>query len=83
MRVVLAALAAPLLVASLAAGAVADDKPAKKQRADIRKAMEREHRPRSPAPDAFVQRDANKLPFGSAIWWDQMQREGRLGGEMP
>jgi hypothetical protein len=24
--------------------------------------------------------DADKLPFGSARWWDQMQRENRTGG---
>lgn len=25
--------------------------------------------------------NADKLKFGSRIWWDQMQREGRLGGQ--
>ena len=24
--------------------------------------------------------DADKLPFGTARWWDQMQRENRTGG---
>jgi hypothetical protein len=24
--------------------------------------------------------DADKLPIGTARWWDQMQREGRTGG---
>ena len=30
-------------------------------------------------PDRYYERDSNKLPFGSQIWWDQMLREGRLG----
>ena len=31
-------------------------------------------------PDAngWYPHDASKLRFGSAIWWDQMMREGRL-----
>jgi hypothetical protein len=33
----------------------------------------------APKPDAYVERDANKLPFGSALWWDQMLRENRAG----
>jgi hypothetical protein len=27
----------------------------------------------------YVVRDANQLPVGSSIWWDQMLREGRGG----
>lgn len=41
------------------------------------------HVDREPSyPNAYgwYPHDANKLPFGSAIWWDQMRREGRLGG---
>jgi hypothetical protein len=33
----------------------------------------------SPKPDGYVERDANRLPFGSALWWDQMLRENRAG----
>jgi hypothetical protein len=29
--------------------------------------------------DGYVVRDADKLPFGSALWWDQMMREDRAG----
>jgi Tfp pilus assembly protein PilE len=29
--------------------------------------------------DGYIVRDANKLPFGSSIWWDQMLRENRAG----
>ena len=32
-------------------------------------------------PDAngWFPRDANRLKVGSAIWWEQMEREGRVG----
>jgi hypothetical protein len=33
--------------------------------------------------NGYVQHDAEKLPFGSSNWWEQMRREGRLGGETP
>jgi hypothetical protein len=29
--------------------------------------------------DGYIVRDADKLPFGSAQWWDQMMREDRAG----
>jgi hypothetical protein len=80
MRSMLAAVAALSLLAVPAGEAVAK-KDAKKQKAYASRAQE--PRPRSGGADAYVVRDANKLPFGSAIWWDQMQREGRLGGEVP
>jgi hypothetical protein len=35
---------------------------------------------RYPDSSGWYPRDASKLPFGSAIWWDQMRRERRLGG---
>lgn len=31
----------------------------------------------------WYEHDANKLPFGSMRWWEQMRREDRLGGETP
>jgi hypothetical protein len=34
-------------------------------------------------PDAYHEFDANKLPFGSSAWWQQMTREGRAGGGNP
>jgi hypothetical protein len=35
-------------------------------------------------PDAkgWYPHDSSKLAYGSAIWWEQMQREGRLGGDV-
>lgn len=26
----------------------------------------------------YIERDVNKLPFGTSVWWDQMLRENRL-----
>jgi hypothetical protein len=30
-------------------------------------------------PDGYYEHHADKLPFGSQVWWDQMVREGRGG----
>jgi hypothetical protein len=32
-----------------------------------------------PYNSGYYVRDANKLPFGTSIWWDQMLRENRAG----
>jgi hypothetical protein len=78
----LASVAVLALLALSAGEAWAKDQ--KKRSSQAKKpATAQEHRPRSDSGDAYVVRDADKLPFGSAIWWDQMQREGRLGGEVP
>jgi hypothetical protein len=78
----LASVAVLSLLALPAGEALAKDE--KKRASHAKKlAATQEHRPRSDTADAYVVRDADKLPFGSAIWWDQMQREGRLGGEVP
>ena len=35
---------------------------------------------RHPTPTSdYIVRDANQLPVGSSIWWDQMLRENRAG----
>jgi hypothetical protein len=36
------------------------------------------NKPRRPKSQEWYPRDSSKLPFGSAIWWDQMLRENRL-----
>ncbi len=82
MRIVLVVVALSLL-AGIAGEAAAATYAKKHKRYAKQPAAGKEHAARSARPDAYVERDANKLPFGSAIWWDQMQREGRLGGEMP
>ena len=33
----------------------------------------------APAPGGYYEHDANKLPFGTERWRDQMRRENRLG----
>ena len=33
----------------------------------------------SNATSDYIVRDANQLPVGSSIWWDQMLRENRAG----
>jgi hypothetical protein len=80
MRVFVAALGALLLVASAPLMASAEPQP-KPARASAKKATPpAESAPRS---DGYREQLADKLPFGSQAWWDQMSREGRLGGERP
>ena len=33
--------------------------------------------PAAPQASSYREHDANRLPFGSEQWWDQMNREGR------
>jgi hypothetical protein len=37
----------------------------------------------TPGPDRYRELLADKMPVGSNAWWEQMRREGRLGGETP
>ena len=76
--VMVAALAALAAIAGPASGVNAE--PTAKKRHKSAHAQIRQHTAAStPKPDAYVERDANKLPFGSALWWDQMLRENRAG----
>jgi hypothetical protein len=36
-----------------------------------------------PRDSGYREQLADKLPIGSNAWWEQMKREGRLGGETP
>ena len=36
-----------------------------------------------PRGNGYKEQLADKLRFGSSAWWEQMKREGRLGGETP
>jgi hypothetical protein len=36
-----------------------------------------------PPPARYRELLADKMPVGSTDWWEQMRREGRLGGETP
>jgi hypothetical protein len=84
MRVVLVVVAALSLLAGLEGEADAKTH-AKKHKHDTKKpaSVQAHSSARSYSPDVYIERDASKLPFGSANWWDQMLREGRLSGETP
>ena len=80
MRNMLAVLAALSLIAGLGLAADASAEVSKKKR--HKHAHAQVHKPaayRAPAPDGYIERNANTLPFGSAAWWDQMLRENRAG----
>ncbi len=79
MRVFVAALGALSLVAGAPPMANAEPQP-KHATASAKKAAPAASAPR---PDGYREQLAEKLPFGSQAWWDQMRREGRLGGETP
>jgi hypothetical protein len=76
-----------LLAFLFAAGAVvpdeAESRPHKRQHAkrSHQGSGDSAHAPRRDS--GYVQHQADKMRFGTAAWWDQMRREGRLGGETP
>jgi hypothetical protein len=37
----------------------------------------------APRPERYRELLADKMRIGSTEWWEQMRREGRLGGETP
>jgi hypothetical protein len=85
----LRALPACLLILSLAgglAGPLAAETPSKKKEERAKKYIAPNSgngRAANPLPEPYVEFDANKMRIGTQAWWDQMQREGRLGGERP
>jgi len=76
MRIVVAALATLALIAGAAGDAGAQGH-AKKRHKQVRQPASAT--PKSNAASDYVVRDANQLPVGSSIWWDQMLRENRAG----
>jgi hypothetical protein len=62
------------------AGDGRDARPAAKRDREVAPARVGSASDRSPSQGWYVH-DANKLPVGSTTWWEQMQREGRLGGD--
>jgi hypothetical protein len=68
-----------LTLCGLAAEAGATDKKRKAQRHGASAPMPTA----SPRPDRYRELLADKMPVGSSAWWEQMRREGRLGGETP
>ena len=81
MRIVVAALATLALIAG-AAGDAAAQGHAKKRHKHAKAQVRRPAAvatQRSNAASDYIVRDANQLPVGSSIWWDQMLRENRAG----
>ena len=88
MRAIVAGLVAFALVAGLAAASGAQAQ-SEKQKRYAKKT------PRSQVEDnsngyagrrqnnGYTEQLADKMRFGSSSWWEQMRREGRLGGETP
>jgi hypothetical protein len=90
MRKVLAFTIAAALAGGLTVTTAADAAPRGKRHAKAHAAKKHARRNEAPvsgasASDAtsYYEMDANKLPFGSSRWWEQMMREGRLGGGYP
>jgi hypothetical protein len=83
MRVLARALAAFLLLTGPAAqaGTKAEKRHGKGHGTSAFSRPGREHQ--DPNAGGWYPHDASKLPFGSMVWWEQMRREGRLGGETP
>ena len=80
MRTMVAVLAVLSLVAGLAGDCSARAKPKKTH--TYAKAQARQPARAAAASngaDGYVERYADKLPFGSSIWWEQMLRENRAG----
>jgi hypothetical protein len=71
---------APLLVAPADASETQHARPAKRY---VKKERPRESSTQPRPGSDYKEQIADKLPFGSSAWWEQMQREGRLGGDTP
>ena len=86
MRFVASALGALMLVAgsSAPAGAQTQPKPPKTyaKKAAPQYSAEGQYAAQ-PRGNGYKEQLADKLRFGSSAWWEQMRREGRLGGETP
>jgi hypothetical protein len=88
-KAMLRGMLASILALSLAAayvGPVAAETPPKKEKKHARTyspSTADRYEPPSPRPPPYIERDASKIRFGSTEWWEQMRREGRLGGETP
>ena len=85
MRGIAAWLVACALVAGLAAAASAQAQSEKQKRyakQTPRSQVEGKANVR-PQNDANTEYRVDNMRFGSSAWWEQMRREGRLGGETP
>jgi hypothetical protein len=85
MRRVVLALGALVLAAGVAGPAAAQTQP-KPRPAYAKKAAPQyssEGQPAAQPRNGYQEQLADKMRFGSSAWWEQMKREGRLGGETP
>jgi hypothetical protein len=76
MRTLLCAVGVLLLVAGAVSPAEAKKQP-RHAKTDARRA------PAEPPANGYREQLADKIPMGTSAWWEQMRREGRLGGETP
>jgi hypothetical protein len=81
MREFVCAIGALLAAAGAVLPATAQTQP-KQPRAYVKKEPAPQTAP-LPRGNGYREMLADKLPFGSQAWWDQMAREGRLGTEHP
>ena len=81
MREFVCAIGALLAVAGDALPAAAQTQP-KQPRAYVKKEPAPQAAP-LPRGNGYRELLADKLPYGSQAWWDQMAREGRLGTDHP
>jgi hypothetical protein len=72
--------AASALTVALPLAVVVADAAAAQGRAKGRKASTLPRKPVYDDNSAWYPNNADKLKIGSRIWWDQMAREGRIGG---
>ena len=87
MRTIASVLGALALIACTVAPAAAQTQ-SKSQRGYVKKAPPkyptgRQYTSQPRDDSGYREQLADKLPFGSSAWWEQMQRENRLGGETP
>jgi hypothetical protein len=69
-------IAPPVSEVSAAANSKTQHRHAKRYLRHARPTVERQRT--YPDASGWYPHDADRLPIGSAIWWDQMMREGRL-----
>jgi hypothetical protein len=75
MKRLLCALVALSLVGGLAGPVAAADGYTKKKANKKKRAAKK----RESSAGTYIERDADKLPYGTWTWWEQMDREGRGG----
>jgi hypothetical protein len=68
------------LTLALPLAAVTSDAASAQSRTKARKPAYPQRKPVYDDRSAWYPNNADKLKIGSRIWWDQMAREGRIGG---